>query len=407
MKPSTAIPVLVVTLGGFFLVTVLITMLTGNRPSYAYLVPAPDSIVWEKGDETNLWLNTNRPDVEMRIAQVDLGIGAVRQVFQETGTTMELGRGEGCLKWAVTDLEVYSIIDSNTPRGKKLSIQGNVDRGGQSGALTVHMRIYPLGADPDEFLAPAGDVIHEKGSAFDFIVAAGEDNFAGDDRRYRVPATSGVWIVEASHSDRYPVTAKALTTGDISEFSTTWIPAKAEAEVFLIPQDVGVALIACAVENAVLITLHGEEGEELNRYRVDIHADPIDLLIPTVLSTDIVRTDIRVCVDSADHRANYLDGWEYVGTPVNFGLPGITPSLPIIADVGGNEYAYLFAATVLTSGGVQLLVSPAGASNTSGLDSDRVYPLQLTATLAGGTREETFGVWLDITTQSPGDDGRC
>ena len=399
-------------MGVFFLVTVLITMLTGNRPSYAYLVPAPDSIVWEKGDETNLWLNTNRPDVEMRIAQVDLGIGAVRQVFQETGTTMELGRGEGCLNWAVTDLEVYSIIDSNG--GKKLSIQGNVDRGGQTVALTVHMRIYPLGADPDELRAgtiPAQGLvtpIHANGSFFSFQIADPDEGFGTTDtHRYRVPATSGVWIVEASHSDRYPVTAKALTTGDISEFSTTWIPAKAEAEVFLIPQDVGVALIACAVENAVLITLHGEEGEELNRYRVDIHADPIDLLTPTVLSTDIVRTDIRVCVDSADHRANYLDGWEYVGTPVNFGLPGITPSLPIIADVGGNEYAYLFAATVLTSGGVQLLVSPAGASNTSGLDSDRVYPLQLTATLAGGTREETFGVWLDITTQSPGDDGRC
>ena len=39
-------------------------------------------------------------------------------------------------------------------------------------------------------------------------------------------------------------------------------------------EDTGLGLIACGVKEDVLITLHGDDGEELNRYLVDVGPRP-------------------------------------------------------------------------------------------------------------------------------------
>ena len=75
--------------------------------------------------------------------------------------------------------------------------------------------------------------------------------------------------------------------------------------------------------------------------------------------------------------------------------------------VDTNEFVYFFA-TELDSGNVQLRVTPAGASNTVGLTAERVYPITVTGITAGALSNSIdLGVWLDITTLSPNDDGRC
>ena len=49
-----------------------------------------------------------------------------------------------------------------------------------------------------------------------------------------------------------------------------------------------------------------------------------------------------------------------------------------------------------------------GASSRAGLDAERVYPVGIEVMNdADETASRTIGVWLDFTTLSPNDDGRC
>ena len=175
----------------------------------------------------------------------------------------------------------------------------------------------------------------------------------------------------------------------------------------ILPDGIGVALVACAEAEDVIVTLHGDEGVELNRYLVDVH--PTDPAPVPQAAPGKAHQDVRICVDGADNRGNYLDGWEYAGAPLvagDFGLAGTLTSVEL-QDLAGNQYRYFFAAS-LDAGAVQMRVSPAGAGNSAGLDVDRVYPLAVaveddqaeTATL-------TIAFWLDRHTLSPNDDGRC
>ena len=124
---------------------------------------------------------------------------------------------------------------------------------------------------------------------------------------------------------------------------------------------------------------------------------------------------VRVCVDSADHRANFLDGWEYAGAAFDWDAFGFTSTTDItsatIADtVEANGYVYFFAVEIV-SGDVQLRITPAGAGNTAGLTNDRLYPLTVTAAVVAQgitiPKDLSVGIWLDTTTLSPSDDGRC
>ena len=101
------------------------------------------------------------------------------------------------------------------------------------------------------------------------------------------------------------------------------------------------------------------------------------------------------------------------GTPL--GLAYNVDSLVLVDTSADTEYRYFFSYS-LSGGGVQLLVSDVGASGL-GLDAHKVYPVRMTATDEGDPTADTpvapttasldVGVWLDITTLSPGDDGIC
>ena len=185
----------------------------------------------------------------------------------------------------------------------------------------------------------------------------------------------------------------------------------------------GVGFIACSQNDTVLVTLHGENNEELNRYWVSVHdrATPPDATPPPDAGYNIRR----VCVDSTDHQMNYLSGSEYAGAAfdaADFGLSGTIQEVRLADTAPENHYQYFFASD-LTSGEVQLQVTSVGAS-ALGLDADQVYPVRLTATDDSGTDDDPdtadvdefvpnatahldIGVWVDTSTLSPNDDGRC
>ena len=127
---------------------------------------------------------------------------------------------------------------------------------------------------------------------------------------------------------------------------------------------------------------------------------------------------LRVCVDDAGGRADYLDGGEDAGDALDasdFGLTGNVLSAHLSETIPENNHRYFFGSQV-TGGEAQLSVSDAGAGDTQGLDSGQVYPVRVTATSDNGTASDTsddaaasieLGVWLDTSTLSPGDDGGC
>ena len=392
------------------------------QADYAYLDPAPDAVIWEEGDETPVWLQTNRASVDLRIDSVSLGVGDVRRVFPESGASVVLGRGEGCLDWAVQSLEIYSVVDSGA--GKEVSAQGTIDRNGTTGAVDVHLRGYFRDDGVGAALAGAE------------TVGAGSNSFS---TAFNTNAT-GVYVVEASHSERFPEASTRMATVDVTDLDTA--VGDSDVGAVRMSQDGGIGLVACTEDNDVAVTLHGDDGEELNRYLVDIHRDPPKRPVVPPQSTEPYIT-MRVCVDAANSRENYLDGGEYVGDALDatdFGLAGSILDAFLSEASPGNTYLYFFASEI-TGGDVQLSITDAGAGDTLGLDADRVYPVQVTATTDNGTPydanyagidvdgnpvqdaddealvgpatsdDETMtiavGVWLDTATLSPNDDGRC
>ena len=416
MQVAKYIPVAILGLLAVLVAVGIIEYAVGDEPDYADLVPAPDSIVWEEGDETTVWLSANRDDVQIRIASVDLGVGSFHRLIPSTGSVQMLGRGEGCLPWAVTDLEVYNIADaSGSPAGKQVSVRGAISRGAETGAVSVYRRIYPVGADIKGLTDNSTGVsqvtgdIAANGVILRFEMAASTDSAQEfTSNLYRIPATEGRWVVEASYDSRFPATSRIATTGDVSDLDD-WLPAMAEASEVILPQDVGIGLVACAEASDVQLTLHDDLGAELNRYLVDIHADTT-APTPQATPSGVNPIDVRVCVDSADNRGDYLDGWEYVGSAldaVDFGLSAGDLTGSALTDaIDDSGYVYYFVAE-LVSGDLRIRVSPAGASDTAGLDADRVYPLTVEAVQSSLSAKRTLGIWLDTTTLSPNDNGLC
>ena len=397
---------------GLFLITiivVIVTLATGSEADYARLDPAPDSIVWEEGHETTLWLETNRHWADLRIASVAMGLGDIKRAFPESGETLDLGRGEGCLQWAVAGLSVYSIGDVSGG-GKNVGVQGTVDRNGTTGQLVVHVRMYELGASPANSIAAT--------------VASGSESFS-QTRVINPVGDNNMWVIEASKNDRFPKATTRTITVPVDDVETAVTITDDEAEAIRVLQDRGVGLIACSEADDVMVTLHGKDGEELNRYLVDVEPDPPPAARVPPQSTE-PYIPIQVCVDADNARADYLDGGEYAGDALDasdFGLTGAILSAYLTETEAGNNHLYFFASQV-TGGDVQLSISDAGAGDTLGLDADRVYPVRVTATADNGTTtaqasggadatsdDETasidVGVWLDTSTLSPNDDGLC
>ena len=402
MQMRRLVPTTVLGLAGVLAAAGLIVLATGDPPDYADLVPAPDTIVWEVGDETTLWLQTNRNDVDLRINSVALGVGNIERAFPEAGAAMTLGRAEGCVTWAVNGLELGSSVHSGTNR--QVTVAGTVNRNGHTGSLDVYVRTYVEGDEPSNALAQT------------VTVPDGDDDFtwavtvSPDSKR----------VFEASHDDDFPEVYTRRITVDPETAEAT---SDTEAEGLLVPHGGGVGVIACSQHDDALITLHGEDEEELNRYLVDVHSKPTAQ--PAMPPPDAGYTIRRVCVDATDSQVNYLSGGEFVGGPFDeddFGLDGTIQSIQLDDTAADHHYQYFFS-YALSSGEVQLLVTDAGASGL-GLDSDQVYPVRLTAIddtqiaddpattevdemQDGLTAHVDVGVWVDSSTLSPSDDGRC
>ena len=454
--------------------TVVVAGAFSSKP-YADLVPAPDSIKWEQADETTVWLSTNQDGVEVRVSSVAVGIGDLRRFVSGSVASSRLGRGEGCLDHAVTELRVSSIGDDTTTTKKIVLIEGNVERGQtvSTASVSVHLRIYPEGGVPpatlsagniNAFAASAVFEVPPAGGRYSGTVSGGETHFPDPAistsllPEFKIPALSGRWRIDASYSEHFPVAATLSIAGDVGASHITWTRAEAEAEKVVISPDVGVGLIACTVATDVAISLHSSDGIEFARYLVNIVTDShISAAVGAMPSpAPKEQRDIRVCVDSTDARANYLDGWEKVGAPITDSdfSPGGALVNVVLRDIGDHNYSYFFALGAEANNARQLYVTPAGASNTSGLDADRVYPIALvipgiatittitthgtissdddTATEAGNspvittahgdtrtgetyantttadtTVSITRGIWLDAHALSPADDGLC
>ena len=385
-------------------VAVLIRLAIGSEPDYADLAPAPDTAVWEVGDETTVWLETNRRNVELRINSVALGVGNIERVFPEAGVAMTLGRAEGCVTWAVNGLELGAVTGSGGSRSVR--VDGTVNRNGHAGSLDVHMRVFTEGDDPSGGLEQAVTIL------------AGVDN---NDFVWTVNVTPDApRVFEASHDAKFPEVYTRRITVDPASGEAT---ADTEAEGLLVPMGGGLGIIACSQHDDALITLHGEDGEELNRYLVDVHTKPTPAAATP--PPDAGYNIRRVCVDATDNQVNYLSGGELVGGTFDaaaFGLSGTIQSVQLDDTAPDHHYQYFFSYTV-TSGEVQLLITDAGASGL-GLGSDQVYPVRLTATDNSGVEDDPdtadvdefvpdatahldLGVWVDSSTLSPGDDGLC
>ena len=385
------------------LLVLLVVRYLQASPDYAGLVPAPDTIVWEEGDETTLWLQTNRNAAELRINSVSLGVGNIERVFPEAGAVLTLGRSGGCVTWAVNGLALGAVTGSGG--NKTAQVAGTVNRNGQVGALRVYMRVYQEGVDPSAAAVSQAVQVPDGDNGFTWTV--------------NTPLDAPL-VFEASHDDHFPeVHTRRITVDPVSGESTS----ETGAEGLLVPAGGGVGIIGCNQHDDALITLHGENGEELNRYLVDVQTKP-----PAVSATPPPGAGYnvrRVCLDAADRQANYLNGGELVGDTFNgaaFGLSGSIQSVELSETAPEHQYRYFFSHT-LTSGDVQLLVTNAGASGL-GLTANQVYPIRLTAVdntvvvpdnpetpedegQTGVTAHLDIGVWLDASTLSSADDGTC
>ena len=388
-----AVPFLVMAMGAALLAVVLVNLAKSAQPDYADLDPAPNSIVWQEGHETTLWLETNRNWVDMRIGSVTLGLGDIRRTFPESGGTLDLGRGEGCLDWAVSSLSVVSIGDAAV--GKTIIIEGTVDRNGFGGQLTVNIRVYPAGTAPRFPLTAT--------------VAASSSLF--NHTRDVAPADTNMWVIEASKDDKFPQATTRAITVPIDDLATAITIKDEEAENIRVLRDRGIGIIACGAVDDVVVSLHGDNGEELNRYLVDVH--PASTPVPTASNPAYISR--RVCVDAADAQNNYLSGGELVGAVIPRSVfRGVTSSATIVLSDTSPENRFKFFFSYSTTGSIQLSVTDVGASEL-GLDADRVYAVRLTATDVGsGTAEDPddtafidVGVWLDMSTLSPTGNGQC
>ena len=391
MNMRRAIPGIVVGMGGLVAGVVAVQLATGAVEDYADLVPAPDTIIWEQGQQSTLLVSTNREDVDLRVNSVALGIANVQGSVPHSGELMVLGASVGCQDWAVSRLTADAISTGG------FTLKGNIDRDNFTATAQVHFRTRVQG---DEWGTGVG-------SPIDVDYDAG--NLAASNRfELSLSASNDDWEVEASSDDDFPTALTRFITIDTTEGTATL---DEEAESIVLLKETGVALKACSEHDDVLVSLHGEEGAELNRYVVDIGPEPAATAVPT--ATPDPRAgykDRRVCPDDGSGRADYLTGGEDVGAALpkgDFDLPDIASV--VIGNVpGSGEYRYFFRSNLGGSGSVQLIVTDAGAGDTQGLDVDRIYPVRLTATSAAGVEKFLdVAVWLDNSTLSPNDDGRC
>ena len=206
--------------------------------------------------------------------------------------------------------------------------------------------------------------------------------------------------------------------------STTWTAGVADSgtsdqdnQEVKVVSATGVILKACRESEDVAITLHGNEGQELNNFLVDVlpaktvNSPPVfddGLYVsrqvcvratgrPTTTTTTsaVQPTPAPTTSRTTTNIPDYLTGGESVG-PAVVATDSDSSTVIYALGVGDPNDYYLFF-DVDSSG--QLTVNDAGALDYAGLAYDQVYPIVLTAEDgAGGSGSILVAVSIDVAT---------
>lgn len=350
---------------------------------YADLVPAPDSIIWEEGQETPLWLSTNRHAVDLRVDNIALGLGEIDLRDPASGQVSVLGEGLGCLDAVVSGLVVETVSATEVALGVTLHKEAGV-------SATLYYQFYADGearySDPQTYTV-TGSTATLRPSGAGVGLAEGV--------AYRADVSTN------SHLPR-AITRSVTWTGGDEDSGTSDVR---EEEIHLV-EGTGVALIACAEAEDVAVTLHGDAGAELNRYLVDVLPEPT--AVPATATPvanpvfDPAYTSLRFCPDSATPPAMQLSGGETVGTVTATGTG--TLAYALAPDGESRDFAFF----EIDSGTGGISVSDAGADDHTGIDGTRLYTFVVNATDdAGRAGEALVAVQVDLSNPTTAGDGVC
>ena len=242
---------------------------------FAELFPAPDAILWHKGDEIPLWLSTNLHAVDLRISSIGMGIGEI-DVRNPAGEAVPLGTGLGCLSNVVSGLE---LTDTAT-------VAITLDRLIANQLLTVNYRFYRDGTSPPDTSLQVA-----------FSTPSTTVTLSGLD-------AGATYRVDASRDASFP-TAITRTITFVAGDASSSTPDDREEEVHL-RAETGATMIACEVTQDIVLSLHDGTGAELGRYVVDI-LPSVTTPTPTPTPTPAPRVPeqselvlYRCVADSAD-----------------------------------------------------------------------------------------------------------
>ena len=336
------------------------------EPASAHLVPAPDSVPWRVGEERTVWLDTNLPNVKLRVARIDLGLGDIERLDQ--GRAVAIGRSTGCL-----DSEVSFIaLDEIEATGATATFTVDYGSHADGETLAVHHRIYEEGQAPGEGVAATVDLT---------VPASGELTASVD---YSGLDTDVRHYVEASTFDHFPHEATAAVSfvpEDGGVFVVTVVERLPSGE-FHLAADTGIGLVGCHEGEDVMVSLWSDQGELLENYLVDVlPAAPAAVVPPAFASGHIVQ---RVAVADAASRDVYFAGGEAVATVAATG--GAAPLRYSLAPAGDSLDFVLFDIDGSTGA---VTVSAGGADDHAGLVLDRIYTFEVHVEDANGLSAET------------------
>ena len=387
---KTAVALTVAGLAATLVAFTLVNMAMGTfRPDYADLAPNPNAVKVRAGDELAVWLSTSAEAVDLRVDSRDVGIQEYIQRNPENGAAVVLGEGFGCLDAVVSGLEVASVTDTDATVTLTLDKELGTN-------TTVYHRHYAAADSP-----PATTSTVVAGDSGDITLTG-----LTDQTSYRF---------EASTDEHMPA---AITR------STTWTAGVADSgtsdqdnQEVKVVSATGVILKACRESEDVAITLHGNGGQELNNFLVDVlpaktvNSPPVfddGLYVsrqvcvratgrPTTTTTTsaVQPTPAPTTSRTTTNIPDYLTGGESVG-PAVVATDSDSSTVIYALGVGDPNDYYLFF-DVDSSG--QLTVNDAGALDYAGLAYDQVYPIVLTAEDgAGGSGSILVAVSIDVAT---------
>ena len=346
---------------------VLLVLLTfwPGQAARAHLVPEPDSVAWRVGEERTVWIDTNLEAVELRVHSIDLGLGDIARLDQ--AQTATLGRATGCLDSAVSSITADHIDDTSA------IVTFTIDYGSRVAGetLTVYHRIYEEGQTPGEGLA---------GTVADVAVPA--TGLLTGTVSYTSLNTGVRQHIEASTFQHFPHEA----TWYISFVPQDGGPAVVvtREEEFHLASGTGIGLIGCHEDEDVLVTLHTGEGEELQRYVVDVLSAPAPKATPAPPAFPSGYVVARVAVVDVASRDLYFAGGESVATVTASG--GTAPFTYGLAPAAGSLDFVFFD---VDQGTGAVTVSAAGADDHAGLEVDKICTFEVRVEDANGLSAQT------------------